>query len=250
MAYQKILVIGGTGFIGRSIVARLASQNRLVVVATRRRAATKALWPLPMVEVVEANIHDSAELEGLMQGCNAVINLVGILHGRPGRNADPKQLGDGGDPYGPDFSKAQVELPKRIADACMKLGVKRILHMSALGLGDGDKRALPSMYLRSKAAGEQMIKQTACDDEMVGTGCEGVTAAMVDFVERELGVDLPERAKALGLGKFWKAVATPPKVMMCALSLLLSQKNVPDAGSVAHTHTRTHTHTHTHTHTT
>ncbi len=160
MTYQKILVIGGTGFIGRSIVARLASQNRQVVVATRRRAATKALWPLPMVEVVEANIHDSAELEGLMQGCDAVINLVGILHGRPGRNADPKQLGDGGDPYGPDFSKAQVELPKRIADACMKLGVKRILHMSALGLGDGDKRALPSMYLRSKAAGEQMIKQT------------------------------------------------------------------------------------------
>ena len=96
---------------------------------------------------------------------------------------------------------------------------------------------------------EQMIEKTASDDEMLGTGCEGVTAAMVEFVERELDVDLPERAQALGLLKFWKAVATPPQVMMCALSLLLSQKNVPDAGSVAHTHTRTHTHTHTHTHT-
>jgi uncharacterized protein YbjT (DUF2867 family) len=160
MAYQRILVTGGTGFIGRSIVARLAGQNRQVVVATRRRGASKGLWPLPTVEVVEANIHDSAQLEKLMQGCDAVINLVGILHGRPGRSADPKQLGDGGDPYGPDFSKAQVELPKRIADACLSVGIKRVLHMSALGIGEGDKRSLPSMYLRSKAAGEQMIKQT------------------------------------------------------------------------------------------
>jgi uncharacterized protein YbjT (DUF2867 family) len=160
MAYRNVLVIGGTGFIGRSIVAQLASQNRRVVVPTRRRTSAKSLWPLPTVEVVEANVHDSVQLEALMQGCDAVINLVGILHGRPGRTADPKQLGDGGDPYGPDFSLAQVELPKRIADACMKVGVKRLLHMSALGLGDGDKRRLPSMYLRSKAAGEQLVKQT------------------------------------------------------------------------------------------
>jgi uncharacterized protein YbjT (DUF2867 family) len=160
MSYQRILITGGTGFIGRSIAAKLAAQNRQVVVVTRRRGASKQLWPLPTVEVVEANIHDDVQLETVMRGCNAVINLVGILHGRPGRNADPKQLGDGGDPYGPDFSKAQVELPKRIADACLKVGIKRIIHMSALGLGDGDKRTLPSMYLRSKAAGEQMIKQT------------------------------------------------------------------------------------------
>jgi uncharacterized protein YbjT (DUF2867 family) len=160
MAYQRILVTGGTGFIGRSIVAKLAAQNRQVVVVTRRRGVSKALWPLPTVEVLEADIHDSADLERVMQGCDAVINLVGILHGRAGRSADPKQLGDGGDPYGPDFSRAQVELPKRIADTCAKLGVKRLLHMSALGLGDGDKRSLPSMYLRSKAAGEQLIKQT------------------------------------------------------------------------------------------
>ena len=160
MNHQRILVTGGTGFIGQCIVARLAAENRQVVVATRRRGASKVLWPLPTVEVVEADIYDSAALEKLMKGCDAVINLVGILHGRPGRKADPKQLGDGGDPYGPDFSKAQVELPKRIADACLSVGIKRLLHMSALGIGEGDKRSLPSMYLRSKAAGEQMIKQT------------------------------------------------------------------------------------------
>jgi uncharacterized protein YbjT (DUF2867 family) len=160
MAYQRILVTGGTGFVGRAIIAKLAAQNKQVVVPTRRRGTSKALWPLPAVEVVEANIHDSAQLERVMQGCDAVINLVGILHGRPGRHADSSQLGDGGDPYGPDFGKVQVELPKRIADACSKLGVKRLLHMSALGVGEGDKRSLPSMYLRSKAAGEQMVKQT------------------------------------------------------------------------------------------
>jgi uncharacterized protein YbjT (DUF2867 family) len=160
MAHKRILVTGGTGFIGRAIAAKLAALDVQVVVPTRRRGASKALWPLPTVEVVEANIHNEAELEAVLAGCDAVMNLVGILHGRPGRSADPKQLGDGGDPYGPDFSKAQIELPKKIADACVKLGVKRLLHMSALGLGDGDKRLLPSMYLRSKAAGEQMVKQT------------------------------------------------------------------------------------------
>jgi uncharacterized protein YbjT (DUF2867 family) len=160
MKHSSILVIGGNGFIGHRLISELVSRQYQVTVPTRRRSASKALWPLPSVDVLEANVHDPAQLDVLMKRCDAVINLVGILHGRPGRAANSKQLGDGGDAYGPDFGRAQVELPKRIADACVRAGVTRYLHMSALGVGAGDKRSLPSMYLRSKAAGEQLIKTT------------------------------------------------------------------------------------------
>lgn len=86
-------------------------------------------------------MHDEAELARLLNGHDAVINLVGILHGRKGA---------AGEPYGPDFARAHVELPKKIVAACAAQRVRRFLHMSALG---ADRNA-PSMYLRSKADGE------------------------------------------------------------------------------------------------
>lgn len=160
MTAQRILITGGSGFIGRAIIARLVRQGRKVVVPTRRREDTRALWPLPGVEIVQADIHGEGVPDALLKGCDALIHLIGILHGRPGRVADPAQLGDAGDPYGPDFGAVHVALPKRLADAAVRQGVRRFLHMSALGAGAADKRALPSMYLRSKAAGEQQVRDT------------------------------------------------------------------------------------------
>lgn len=138
MKYPTVLVIGGSGFVGSSLVAQLSNAGHTVTVPTRRRERAKHLITLPTVDVVEADVHDDATLRRLMQDADAVVNLVGILHSRPG------------DPYGPDFARAHVELPKRIVAACTASGVSRYLHMSALGAAaDG-----PSMYQRSKAAGE------------------------------------------------------------------------------------------------
>lgn len=138
MRYPTVLVIGGSGFVGSSLVAQLSNAGHVVIVPTRRRERAKHLITLPTVDVVEADVHDDATLRRLMQDADAVVNLVGILHSRPG------------DPYGPDFARAHVELPKRIVAACAASGVSRYLHMSALGAAaDG-----PSMYQRSKAAGE------------------------------------------------------------------------------------------------
>lgn len=138
MRYPTVLVIGGSGFIGSSLVAQLSTAGHTVIVPTRRRERAKHLITLPTVDVVEADVHDDAVLRRLMQDADAVVNLVGILHSRPGT------------PYGPDFARAHVELPKRIVAACAASGVPRYLHMSALGAAvDG-----PSMYQRSKAAGE------------------------------------------------------------------------------------------------
>ena len=142
MDYRFILLIGGTGFIGRHILAKLAVGGYRVVVPTRHLRQARGLQVNPSVDaVIEADVHDDATLRKLMTGMDAVINLVGILHSRPAK---------AGAAYGPDFARAHVELPRRIAAACAEAGIRRYLHMSALGAAPD----APSMYLRSKAAGE------------------------------------------------------------------------------------------------
>src|SRR5262245_12938114 len=137
----RICVLGGAGFIGRHIVEQLVERGDVVVVPTRRRERSKHLITLPTVDVVEADVHDPAALERLFARCDAVINLVGVLHSR------------GGNPYGPDFARAHVELPQKVVAACVRARVPRLLHMSALhASADG-----PSEYLRSKADGEAAL---------------------------------------------------------------------------------------------
>ena len=139
---QKILLIGGTGFVGRHLARVLVDAGVQVTIPTRRYEKNRDITMLPSVVLVEADINDAGVLETLAHGKDAVINLVGILHG-----ANP------GIPYGKEFAAAHVELPKRIVAACQAAGVKRLLHMSALHAG---KKA-PSEYLRSKAAGEEVV---------------------------------------------------------------------------------------------
>lgn len=147
MEYRSILVIGGTGFIGSHLIAKMNSSGWSITVPTRRLAHAQHLLVLPSVEdVIEANVHDDATLRQLIRGKDAVINLVGILHGKAVVNARNAPHA----PYGPEFARAHVELPKRIVAACAELKVRRYLHMSALG---ADNRG-PSMYLRSKGDGE------------------------------------------------------------------------------------------------
>ncbi len=135
---STVVVFGGSGFIGSHLVARLAAAGTRVIVPTRRAERAKHLIFLPRVEVVEQPTLDQAALQRLLAGADAAINLVGINDSSHGK------------PYGVQFQRAHVELPRRIVAACAVQGVKRYLHMSALG-ADRDG---PSMYLRSKADGE------------------------------------------------------------------------------------------------
>ena len=148
MKHTSVLVVGGSGFLGRHLVAALAARGIKVVVPTRRRERAKHLILLPTVDVVETDIFAAGVLEHLAARCDAVVNLVGILHGRHGR---PDERGP--NDYGPDFARIHVELPQALVAACRATGARRLLHVSAVG---ASARA-PSEYLRSKAFGEQAV---------------------------------------------------------------------------------------------
>ncbi|HKU86529.1 MAG TPA: complex I NDUFA9 subunit family protein [Casimicrobiaceae bacterium] len=133
----RVLVVGGSGFVGRYVVAQLSAAGHFVVVLTRRRARVRHLLLLPTVQVVEGDPHDDATLARHVRGMTAAVNLAGVLHER-GRDT---------------FARVHVELPRRLAAACRNAGVSRLLHMSALRASAD----APSRYLRSKAEGEAAV---------------------------------------------------------------------------------------------
>jgi uncharacterized protein YbjT (DUF2867 family) len=145
-----ILLIGGNGFVGRVIAAQLQIAGYSVLIPSSHPAAGRELRMLPKVYVEEADVHEFDDLQNLcarIQPHGAVINLVGVLHDKPAT------------PYGKVFKAAHVDLPKNIITAMQLHGLKRYLHMSALG---ADSRG-PSMYQRSKGDGEIAVKASNLD---------------------------------------------------------------------------------------
>jgi uncharacterized protein YbjT (DUF2867 family) len=141
MQFKNIYVLGGSGFVGSAIVAKLDDAGYSVTVLTRRRNSAKHLILLPNVSVVECNVFDHLALTTALKDADAVINLLGILH-------QTKHL---------SFDRMHHELPAILAKICIDLGIKRLLHMSSLR---ADKNA-PSLYLQSKAAGEVALMAIA-----------------------------------------------------------------------------------------
>ena len=112
---QRVLVLGGSGFVGRHVCEALSRLGWQITVPTRRLPA-RSVQMLPGVSVVQANIHEPRELNALVRGHDAVVNLVAILHGNESA-----------------FEHVHVTLPTLIAKACKAAHVKRLVHISALG---------------------------------------------------------------------------------------------------------------------
>ncbi|HET9580753.1 MAG TPA: complex I NDUFA9 subunit family protein [Usitatibacter sp.] len=142
MDIKSVCLVGGTGFVGRAVAELASPRGMRVRVLTRYDQHAAAVKVLPTVEVMVGSPYSDADLDAALDDMDAVVNCVGILH-------------EGG--RGRSFRDAHVELPRRIAQACGKRGVQHLLHVSALGASpDG-----PSDYQRSKAAGEEALRQAA-----------------------------------------------------------------------------------------
>ena len=139
MTIKTIAVLGGTGFVGSCLVAKLNDEPYQIKVITRRRESAKHLILLPNVQVIECNIANTYGLKDALKGCDAVINLIGILH------ESGKQT----------FEAVHHQLPRRLAQLCDELAISRFVHMSALQANN----YAPSQYLRSKAAGEAAVSE-------------------------------------------------------------------------------------------
>lgn len=137
MLLKEICVLGGSGFVGSAIVAKLDAAGYAVKVLTRRRDSAKHLLLLPNVQVVECNVLDYQALNSALRGVDAVINLLGVLH-------QSRHL---------SFNAVHHQLPAQLAKICVDLNIKRLVHMSSLRAG----KNAPSQYLRSKGAGEAAL---------------------------------------------------------------------------------------------
>jgi uncharacterized protein YbjT (DUF2867 family) len=144
---RKFLILGGTGFVGRSVCEKLVERSGgaegRIRVATRRFPRARHLQLLPTLEIACGDVHDEAALARMLRDTDAVINLVAILHGSAA-----------------EFERVHVRLPARLAAACQAAGVRRVVHVSALGVAVD----APSRYLRSKARGEEALKAAAALD--------------------------------------------------------------------------------------
>ena len=141
MKPQRIVILGGTGFVGSHVVPRLHADGHTITVLSRNREQHRELAVLPRASVVTADVYDGDVLRRHLAGADTAINLVGILNER------------GSD--GSGFRKAHVELTGTLIGACRAAGVGRLIQMSALRAGEGE-----SHYLKTRGEAEAKVKSS------------------------------------------------------------------------------------------
>ena len=97
---NNVLILGGTGFVGRHLCERLNRAGIRATVPTRRLRNAEVVQTLPLVQPLEADVHDAQALARLLPGHDAVVNLVAVLHGSRQR-----------------FEQVHVDLPRKLAQA-------------------------------------------------------------------------------------------------------------------------------------
>lgn len=136
---QHVVVLGGTGFVGRHLVPRLLADGHRVTVLSRGISDAARTHFSRNASLIEGDVHDGAFLRAVLDDADAVVNLVGILNER----------GDDGS----GFRRVFVELVDTLIDAMQANGVRRLLQMSALHAGDGE-----SHYLQARGQAEARVR--------------------------------------------------------------------------------------------
>ncbi len=131
----RVCLVGGTGFVGRHLVGRLAQEGTAVRVLARHPHRHRDLGVPRGNEVVAIEDFSASALAGAMSGCDVIVNLVGILNQTAGAT----------------FRGAHVDLVEAVVEGARQAGVGRYLHMSALNASETNGT---SEYLRTKGEGE------------------------------------------------------------------------------------------------
>ena len=139
MIPQRIVILGGSGFVGRRLLRRLADDGHALLLLSRNLGAHEDRLLPPGVRLAQMDVYDGEALARAFAGADAVVNLVGILNER------------GHD--GSGFRKAHVELTRTVIAACQAAGVRRLLQMSSLNAGRGC-----SHYLASRGEAESVVR--------------------------------------------------------------------------------------------
>jgi len=137
---MKVLVTGGTGFIGSYILRELAGTQHEVLALVRDKSRQKLAVTSENIRSVDGDIHDSGSLETALKGCDAVIHLVGIIVEHPSR--------------GITFNRVHADGTRNVVQAARNGGVETFIHMSA----NGARKDGVSSYQTSKFAAEQHVQ--------------------------------------------------------------------------------------------
>lgn len=138
MKNNRVCILGGTGFVGRHLTARLTAMGIGCRIPTRYPESNRSMRLNGPVELVPTNLFDPEQLHARFSQCDAVINLIGIL------NQDSDN----------SFQRLHVELPDMVIDACKSAKVNRLLHMSALNASTTGE---VSNYLRTKGEAQNRV---------------------------------------------------------------------------------------------
>src|SRR5262245_4093025 len=141
MRYRRITIVGGSGFIGRYVVKRLAASGAVIAVVSRQASAAgflRLMGDVGQIALINAAINDKARLAAAVEGADAVISAAGILFERGAQR----------------FDAVHVRGPALLAQLAKAAGARHFVHLSAIGADP----ASPAAYARSKAAGEAAVR--------------------------------------------------------------------------------------------
>lgn len=144
MSRRHVLILGGTGFVGRHLVERLLRERYRVTVLSRGVDPSKKKKLSRDASIIEGDVANPDFLRAVLDDVDAVVNLVGILN----------EQGDSGR----GFEHVYVELLEALLEAMRDMGVRRLLQMSALNAGTGQ-----SHYLESRGRAEQKVRASKLD---------------------------------------------------------------------------------------
>ena len=138
---QQIALFGGGGFLGRHLIRELTKENYRIKVATRNPYLKGYLKPLGnpgQIELIKTNIFNTEDVKRILKNCDYAINLLGILY------ETKKQK----------FNQIHSQFPHLLGNLCNELGIKNLIHVSALGV----KEKHSSKYMQTKLQGEKNIQ--------------------------------------------------------------------------------------------